>query len=392
MESDMLQRKIIRAAILMLAFLFSGCGDKIEPGNAKKEGAASVKTPVSEMQYTSMPLFYEAMGTVHAKTSGTLSSKLMGIVRAVNVREGDFIKKGDILVLIDDSQVQARLSQAEEAKAGAQKEYAASVSAADSARAASELARATYDRYLNLLREESASRQEFEEAEARSRQAEAALSHAESMVQAAGHRIKQAEAALASAKSFKKDSVITAPYDALVTAKMAEAGDLASPGSALLGIEGREGYYIELVVPEKHVRNAGIGKKVTANIPALNDLSFEGMISALVTAADSKTRSFLVKIDFKAHDNVHTGMYARVQIPSEEVRILLIPSSALVYQGQLTGLYVIDDAQKARYRVLRTGKSFGQSVEILSGLKPGDRYLPDPPPNMADGIRVEAVS
>ena len=212
------------------------------------------------------------------------------------------------------------------------------------------------------------------------------------MVQAAGHRIKQAEAALVSAKSFKKDSVITAPYDALVTAKMVEAGDLASPGSPLLGIEGREGYYIELVVPESYVQNAGIGKKVNIIIPAANDLSLEGVISALVRAADSKTRSFLVKVDFKAQDNIHTGMYARVQIPSEEVTMLLIPSSALVYQGQLTGIYVIDDARKAHYRIIRTGKSFDKSVEILSGLKPGDRYLPNPPLNMADGMSVEASS
>jgi multidrug efflux pump subunit AcrA (membrane-fusion protein) len=386
----MLQRKIIHAVILILALVFLSCKGKIEPGTVEKDGSAAVKAPVAEAKYISLPLLYEAMGTVHAKTAGILSGKLMGAVKAINVREGDFVKKGDILVLIDDSQVNAQLSQAEESKAGAQKESAASLSAADSARAASKLARATYDRYLNLIREESASKQEFEEVEARTRQADAALSQAESMVQAAGHRIKQAEAALVSAKSFKKDSVITAPYDALVTAKMVEAGDLASPGSPLLGIEGREGYYIELVVPESYVQNAGTGKKVNIIIPAADDLSLEGVISALVTAADSKTRSFLVKINFQAHDNVHTGMYARVQIPSEEVRMLLIPSSALVYQGQLTGIYVIDDAKKAHYRIIRTGKSFDKSVEILSGLKIGDRFLPNPPPNMADGMSVEA--
>lgn len=388
----MLQRKIIYAIILISALVSLSCKGKIEPGNVKKDGAAAVKAAVADAQFIRMPLLYEAMGTVHAKTAGTLSGKLMGVVKAVNVREGDFVKKGDTLVLIDDSQVNAQLSQAEEAKSGAQKEYAASLSAVDSARAASKLARATYDRYLNLIREESASKQEFEEVEARNRQAEAALSQAESMVQAASHRIKQAEAALVSAKSFKKDSVISAPYDALVTAKMVEAGDLASPGSPLLGIEGREGYHIELVVPERHVQNAGTGKKVNIIIPAVNDLSLEGVISALVTAADSKTRSFLVKINFKAQANVHSGMYARVEIPSEEVTMLLIPSSALVYQGQLTGIFIIDDAKKAHYRIIRTGKSFDKSVEILSGLKPGDRYLPNPPPNIADGMSVEASS
>jgi multidrug efflux pump subunit AcrA (membrane-fusion protein) len=384
-------RRSILSVLLILAFVCLGCGDKIEPGNVKKDGVSSVKTHVAEAQYTVISLFYEAMGTVHAKTSSTLSSKLMGAVKAVNVREGDFVKKGSVLILIDDSQVSAQLSQAEEAMAGAQKEHSASRSAAESAGAASKLAGATYDRYHNLVKEESASRQEFDEVEARKRQADAALSQAESMVQASGHRVKQADAALSSARSLKKDSVITAPYDALVTAKMVEAGDLASPGSPLLTIEGKEGLYIELVVPESQVKNAGLGKKVNVIIPAINDHSFEGVIGTLVTAAESRTRSFLVKVNFKATDGIHTGMYARVRIPSEEANMLLLPSSALAYQGQLTGVYVVDGEKKARYRIVRTGRSFDKTIEILSGLKTGEIYLPDPPPNITNGIGVEAA-
>jgi RND family efflux transporter MFP subunit len=388
----MFTRKAVLSAILVLAFVCLGCGDKIEPGNVKKDDPASVKANIAEAKYTVALLFYEAMGTVRAKTAATLSSKLMGMVKAVNVGEGDFVKKGSVLILIDDSQVNAQLSQAEEALAGAQKEYAASQSAAESAGAASKLAGATYERYLNLMRDESASRQEFDEVDARKRQADAALSQAESIVQASGHRVKQADAALASAMSLKKDSVITAPYDALVTAKMVEPGDLASPGSPLLTVEGREGYYVELVVPESQVKNAGVGKKVNVIIPAINDLSFEGVIGTLVTAADSRTRSFLVKINFKARDGIHTGMYARIRIPSEESNTLLVPSPAIVYQGQLTGVYVVDHENKARFRLVRTGKAFDKSVEIISGLKEGERYLSNPPPNIKDGMGVEAVS
>jgi RND family efflux transporter MFP subunit len=338
-----------------------------------------------------MPLFYEAMGTVQAKTSATLSSKLLGTVKAANVREGDFVKKGSVLVFIDDSQVSAQLSQAEEALAGAQKEYAASKSAAESALAASKLAGATYERYLNLMKDESASRQEFDEVDARKRQADAALSQAEFMVHASGHRVKQAEAALASASLLKKDSVITAPFDALVTAKMVETGDLASPGSPLLTVEGRDGYYVELAVPESQLKNAEVGKKVRVTIPALNDLSFDGVIGTMVTAADSKTRSFLVKINFKARDDVHTGMYARIRIPSEETNALIVPSSSLIYHGQLTGVYVVDHEKKARFRLVRTGRAFDNSVEILSGLKESESYLSNPPPNITDGMSVEAA-
>ncbi len=388
----MLQRIALNFIIFLLVIAFSGCGGEIEPGNSKKEMSGVIKTQVSEARIEKQPLFYEAMGTVRAITSSTLSSKLMAAVKAINVGEGDFVKKGEVLVLLDNSQVGAQLQQAEEVAAEAARAHAAARSGADSARAAATLAGATYRRYQNLLKEDSASRQEFEEAEARNRQAEAALSQAEAIVQAAYHRVKQAEAALSYAKSFNRDSAIYAPYNGHITAKMAEPGDLASPGMPVLGIEGTEGSYIELVIPETHVKNAGIGKKVGITVPASNDIILEGKIAAIAPAADTKTRSFLIKVSLPGNENIHSGMYARVQIPSGEISVLSVPSSALVYQGQLTGIFIFDGEKKARFRLVRTGKSFGKSLEILSGLKPGDRYLLNPPPNTADGMRVEASS
>jgi len=388
----MLQRTASTLIIFLLLFASSGCSGKIEPGNSKEKMSGVIKAQVSEARIEKQPLLYEAMGTVHAVNTSTLSSKLMAAVKAINVKEGDFVKKGDILVLLDNSQVGAQLQQAEEAAAEAIKAHTAAIAGADSARAGARLAGATYRRYLNLLKEKSASRQEFEEAEARNSQAEAALLQAEAMVQAAGHRVKQSEAALSSAKSFNKDSAIYAPYSGFITAKMMEPGDLASPGMPVIGIEGTEGSYIELVVPETHVKNAGIGRKAGITIPASNDLSVEGKITTIAPAADPKTRSFMIKVSFPANEKIHSGMYARVQIPSGEISVLSVPSSALIHQGQLTGVFVVDGEKKARFRLVRTGKSFDKSLEILSGLKPGDRYLLNPPPNTSDGMRVEALA
>ncbi|MBU2622471.1 MAG: efflux RND transporter periplasmic adaptor subunit [Proteobacteria bacterium] len=388
----MLQRTALTSIFILLVIVFSGCGSEIEPGTSKENMSGVIKAQVSEARIEKQPLLYEAMGTVHAVKESTLSSKLMAAVKAINVKEGDFVKKDDILVLLDNSQVGAQLQQAEEAAAEAVRAHAAAIAGAGSARAAARLADATYRRYLSLFKEESASRQEFEEAETRNSQAEAALLQAEAMVQAASHRVKQAEAALSSAKSFNKDSTIYAPYNGFITAKMMEPGDLASPGMPVIGIEGTEGSYIELVIPETLVKNTGIGEKAGITIPALNDLSFEGKITTIAPAADPKTRSFMIKVSFPVNKNIHSGMYARVQIPSGEISVLSVPSSALIHQGQLTGIFVVDGEKKARFRLVRTGKSFDKSIEILSGLKPGDRYLLNPPPNTSDGMSVEASS
>jgi multidrug efflux pump subunit AcrA (membrane-fusion protein) len=115
----------------------------------------------------------------------------------------------------------------------------------------------------------------------------------------------------------------------------------------------------------------------------------EGRITTIAPAADPKTRSFMIKVSFPVNENIHSGMYARVQIPSGEMSVLSVPSSALIHQGQLTGVFIVDGEKKARFRLVRTGKSFDKSLEILSGLKPGDRYLLNPPPNTSDGMRVE---
>jgi len=85
-------------------------------------------------------------------------------------------------------------------------------------------------------------------------------------------------------------------------------------------------------------------------------------------------------------------MFARIFIPVDKVDILLIPSTAVIYSGQLTGIYIVDDQHTARFRLIRTGRVFGKSLEVLSGLKEGDRYVTVPPPTLSNGARVEVAS
>lgn len=388
----MLQKIVISSFIVVLFAVLSGCKEKIEPGTVEEKNGAAVKAVVLEAQVVNQPLLYETTGTVHAKTESTLSSKLLAAVKKINVKEGDLIKKGDALVLLDNSQVKAQLQQAEQAREEALNAHTAAISGADSARAAAKLAGDTYERYLNLYNDNTVSRQEFENIETRNSQANAALLQAEAMVQAAGHRVKQTEAALSSARSFDRDSVIYAPYNGIVTAKMMESGDLASPGAPILGVEETEGYYGEFVIPEAHAKSIGMGKKVSIVIPALNDLLLEGTIYTTAPSADFSTRSFMFKASFPLNKSVRSGVYAKVLIPIGDVNMLSIPSSALIYQGQLTGIYVVDNQNKARFRVIRTGRTFDKSIEVLSGLNPKDRYISNPAINITNGVKVEASS
>jgi RND family efflux transporter MFP subunit len=383
-----------RWGFLLLAFLILlpyGCDEKIEPGIEKHAKVPIVKVPVAVARTTRQPLSYEAVGTVQPVTTSTLSSKLMGMVKEIRVQEGDRVKKGETLVIIDKRQVTAQLHQAQAALDEARRAEAAAVSVRDAAVAGAQLARATYERYLKLIKEDSASRQEFDEVEARHRQAQASLKQTEQMLAAARYRVQQAEAAVSAAGVSSDDAAILAPYDGIVTAKMSEVGDLATPGTPFLALESTGGYRVDVVLPEDLFSIVRRKQTVRIRIPSLGDRLLEGIIETIVPAADKRSRSFLVKIQLPNDRAMRSGMFARAFFKTGEKRMMLIPITAVVPQGQLTGIFIVDNKQIARFRLIRTGRRFDRTVEIITGIDEGQRFAVKPSPALIDGARVEAI-
>ncbi len=388
----MLKHRLIYGVAGMVCILFSGCSEKIEPGTVKPSQARSIKAPVATAAVSQEPIHYEATGTVSAKDASILSSKIMGVVKAVYVKEGDRVKKDQALVDIDPRQVKAQLLQAEAALSEARKAESAALSAQHAAGASADLARATYDRYVNLMKTESASRQEFDEVNARFRQAEAALGQAQSMVEASRFRVLQAEAAVAGAGVSEKDARLLAPFDGVISAKLVDPGSLASPGTPILKLESAGDLHIDMIVPETYLQFIALSQKVSVSIPSAGGKPLDGTVRAIFPAADASSRSFTVQVDFPFHPAIHSGMFSRVTLAQGNQEKLLIPTSALIHQGQLTGIFLLDSDRIARFRILRTGRTSGAMVEALSGIRPGDRFVVTPPPDMVDGLRVEVPS
>lgn len=386
----MCRKAIIRISLILWMGLFIGCGEKIEPGTNEPASGPAVRVTLTTAEASSQPFVYEALGTVIAQTTSTLSGKIMGTIKAVNVQEGDSVKQGDVLVLIDKRQVTAQLRQAEAVLAEARKAETAAESAHNVAKAGAQLAEATYNRYQRLIREESATRQEFEEVEARYQQARASMAQADAMVAAARSRVEQVKAAVAGSRVTQKDATILAPYDGTVIAKMIEVGDLASPGIPFLSLEKVGVYQVELVLPENHIHAVRIDQKLDVTISALEGLQLSGIVKTIAPTADQKSRSFMIKLVLPENSRLRSGMFARVTIPIGEGGMMLMPRSAAIYQGQLTGFFLVDEKNIARYRLIRIGRVFGDRLEIISGLKPGTRYVTVPPPELKDGTPVEA--
>jgi len=380
--------------ILLGIFTFlTGCEDKIEPGTTLPGPSSSIKADVAVAVVSNQPFVYEALGTIAAQTASTLSGKIMGTVKAVNVREGDSVRQGDVLVVLDKRQVDAGLRQSQATLSETRKAASAAIASKNAAQAGADLAEATYKRYQKLYQEESATRQEFEEVEARYRQSQASLSQADAMVAAAQSRIAQARAAVFGAGISQKDATILAPYDGIVTAKMITVGDLASPGTPLLTLEGTGGFQAEVVLPEHYLQMVHIGQSLEVGIPAQQDSELiSGTIKTIFPMADRTSRSFTVKVILPKNVLLRSGMFARVSIPVGEGGMLLIPESAQVVQGQLTGYFLVDGGGVARFRLMRTGRHFKDKIEIISGMKPGTRYLLSPPPGVKNGMTIEDAS
>ena len=384
-------KRILSLLVLLGALGWAGCGEKIEPGETKPSPKILHRLAVATARLTDERLIYEAVGTVQAGLTASLSGKYAGAVKEIKVREGARVKKGDTLVTLDQAQASAALHQAQAALSEAKRALAAAVSSRDAARAAEELALATFRRFENLKKTESVGIQEFDEVETRHRQADAALMQAEELVQASTARVKQAEAAVTSARVSLEDMIIAAPYDGIISARFVDEGVLASPGMPLLQIEAAGAYRADALLAETYIDDVTLGQKVLVRIPSLNDQPLEGQITTIVPSADERSRTFLLKVTIPQHTQLKSGLFARVQIPLKATGHLLVHKQSVVTRGQLTGLFVVDSEKIAHFRLIRTGRTFGDLVEVLAGLKEGDRYVENPPPKLTEGDGVEVT-
>ncbi len=374
--------------IILLVFLSgTSCKEKIEPGTTESSPPVLSGVTVSRATPTAIPLIYTAVGTVKAGISSKLGSKVMGVVKELYVREGDRVKRGQKLILIDQSQALSKLKSAEAALSEAKKALSAAISSKKSAEAQEKVISATYRRYLELRKRGAISKQEFEEIEAKYNQAKAQLKRALSMIEASKARVKLAEAELSSARIMLSDTVIRAPHDGIITAKLVDKGDLARPGMHLLTLETTKGFCVDIIVPESHIEHIYRGKKVKVEVPALRR-EFDGNVCTIVPSADPKSRSFIVKITLPVKEIVRSGMFARVKIPIGRKDSIIIPGSSIIKRGQLTGIYYVDSRNTVRFRLIRIGKKQNGGYEVISGLKMGDRFILNPPPGIKDGMLI----
>jgi RND family efflux transporter MFP subunit len=275
--------------------------------------------------------------------------------------------------------------------AGARAAHAAALAADQGAKAAAAefraaeaglaLARASHDRVAGLEAKRSATAQELDEATATLRSAEARAAGASARALQATSAVESARAAGDQASTTESFTTITAPFDGLVTEKMVDPGNMASPGVPLLRLEDTRAFRLEVRVDESRIGQIRNGDGVPVFAGA-GTTSISGKVVEVSRAVDADARAFLVKIALPDAPGIRSGEFGKARFGGTPRRALTIPSSAILRRGQLTSVFVVDDGV-ARVRLVSLSES-----EVLAGLTESDVVILSPPPGVTDGRRV----
>ena len=369
----------VTAALSMSAAL-AGCSarpaaaapaDKVEP-------IAVTAVPAA---MTDVASAFDAGGVVQARTTATIASRILAPVRDIRVSPGDQVRKGQTLIVLASDDLAAGARAARAAALAAEQGSSAAAAELQAAEANLALARASYDRIAGLQARRSATAQELDEATATMRSAEARVAGASARALQAASAVDSARAASDQASTTESFTTIAAPFDGMVTEKMVEPGNLASPGMPLLRLEDTGGFRLEVRVDESRIGQIRNGDRVPITL-GTGTVSMTGMVVEVSRAVDADARAFLVKIAVPDAGTLRSGGFGKARFVGASRRALTVPSSAIVRRGQLTSVFVVDKGV-ARVRLVNVSET-----EVLAGLTEAELVILSPPNGLSDGRRV----
>jgi RND family efflux transporter MFP subunit len=355
--------------VWVIVWQAGGCGKRIKPGRAEDVSAApNVRTLT--IAVTNVPVVYTAVGTIRSRTEVQLAARIVGRILSVTVRSGDRIKAGDTPVTLDDTELRSAVSQAKERVAGAQAGLSAASERAVQARSALDLATAEVDRYRKLAATKAVALQALDAAEDAYRQAVSRMAQAEQGQISAQADTRAATEARHQAETVAGYASILCPMDGVVSERLVDPGDLATPGNTLLRIFDPTRLLLEAPIREGLVTRLKVGDKLPVTLDALG-LKLEAEVREIVPSVDAGSRTFLAKLCLPPTEGVMPGMFGTVTLSLGVRQALLVPESALLRAGQLEYVNVVTGGRAARVLV-RTAPAGGGRVEVLAGLKAGD--------------------
>ncbi|HHT9138901.1 MAG TPA: efflux RND transporter periplasmic adaptor subunit [Candidatus Wunengus sp. YC60] len=343
---------------------------------------------VSQIYPSQMFTLLNASGYVVAQRKASVASKITGRLEWLGVEEGNRVKKGQVIAKLEGEDAAAARDQAIANLDNA-------MFSLDMAKAEMNDATLHYNRQKELLSQGVVPRSELDIAEARYKRAKAAVAGAESAINAY-------KAALHFARISLRYTFIRAPFDAVVLTKNADVGDIVAPlgaaataRAAVVTIADMDSLLVEADVSESNLQKVKIGQPCEIQLDALPETRFRGMVHMIVPTADRSKASVLIKVKFLDKDpRVLPEMSAKVAFLEKPVTVeeqkpkIALNGNAILMHNNANFVFVIKENHTYK-TPLTTGTQIGDMIEVLDGVKSGDKVVVSPPKNLRDGMRIK---
>jgi len=306
----------------------------------------------------------EVQGALYPNEQTIISAQVTGPVLQVIGDFGDSVAAGQILLKIDPREYQLKV-ESEQA-------------AADQANARLANARSDYERAQRLHADDLMSTAQFDEASSKIKVAQADAEAAEKSLKLAQKKLS--------------DTEVSAPFKGCIQKRMVSLGEYVNPGDKLYQFIAIDPMKLRAPMPERFVPMAHVGMEISLSVDVSPNRAYAGRVKRIAPALDETSRTLLIEAEVPNPDgSLKPGYFAHVNVALGEDRGLFVPAAALLRYAGVTRVFVIENGV-ARSREVQTGDQLGPQIEILKGLKPGDRVATSETDRLADGTPVDAKS
>lgn len=388
-EKRVLKIKALAITVCILAVWLAGCKKEphveVKRRKVKAETATVKRLPVLKVR--------EFPGRTKAEQTATLSSKTSGTVKRILVDEGRRVKKGQLLLEVDDSDIKARITAVERGiKALLMKKKALT--------AKFEYIKKNFHRYKALLKEEAVTKEEFDRIKSQ-------YLATQKEIRSLDYEIKRMKSEKNAVSSLLKYTKIRAPFDGVVSKKFVDEGTFVAPGMPLLAVNSDKGFTLFVTnVDESLIDSVKKQEEIPVFIKALNR-TYSGRVHS-ISSVDPKSSTFRLKL--KLSEKLPSGLFGRAFIPQESSYSVVVPEKAIVQRGNLKAVYTVDPQNIIHFQVIRCGSVYERTkaglvplplysslnaegkelmIEVLAGLKEGEKIVVSNTENVREGDELE---
>ncbi len=335
---------------VVLAILIASAG-KIFFGESLPDASLSEQKvqnlPTAVVTHVPFDEICEEPGFLVSDERIVLKTRISGFIGEVLVREGEKVRKGQPLVILDSRSVDAAISQQRASL------KASGIAVRDAER--------DIAHYTPLVNKGAYPKDKLYKLEVHLRTARADYD--------------QAQAALAASLAEKSYATIKSPLDCVVLAKHKNAGDMAVPGDPLLTLDSTKNLLFRFFLPEHRLGQINANSRVTLQFAAMPEKTVEGRVRSIIPSVDAASRRFEVNVAVADNTGLVPGMYGRARIVLGSRPVLALPQKAMVERGGLLGVYVVDTSDRVAFRWVRFGRKQGEWTEVTAGLGQGERVI-----------------